>query len=158
MEPTRRQILDDIIREAHESHGGCSSDVKLAILDALSDLEASGAAWVTAELDRYAQAGAARAYADWRRRTQIRSKTRKGTNVELPAFGAVTEATDDGTRTVQMLLEDLTIDQARERIARLAKSRDTYSREITLLRDAVALMEAEGIDRVGDALAKLAAA
>lgn len=158
MEPTRRQILDDIIREAHESHGGCASDVKLAILDALKGLEGSGAAWVAAELDRYAQAGASRAYADWRRRTQIKSKTRKGTNVEIPTFGAVTEATPDGTRVVQLPLEDLTIEQVRERIARLAKARDTYSREITLLRDVVALMESEGIVSVGDALAKLAAA
>lgn len=158
MEPTRQQILDDITRKAHDAHGGRAGLVKLAIVDALRDLEGSGIPWVGATLDDYTAAGAAKAYSDWRRRYTIEATTTKGTSVDMPAFGAVVER--DGTEIVyvQLALDGMSLDQLKQCHARLSKQRNTLSREIQLLSDLITLMEADAsLATAGDAIKRLAA-
>lgn len=159
IEPTRQQILDDIIAEAHEEHGGQTSEVKRAIVASLHDLEGSGVAWVGATIDACTETGAARMYADWRRRSTVFATTRKGTELDMPAFGAVTERDGDVIVYVQVALEGMSLDNLRERRDRLSKQRNTLSREIQLLSDLIAVMEADpSLLTAGDALERLAAA
>ena len=161
MEPTRQQIVDDIIHDAH--HGKdriISAEVAAEVVDELRNIEAEGHGWVAGLIDRWLIVGAQKACADWRRRHQHAGRTRKGTEVEIPIYGAVREVADDGEPvSVQLTLFTLTLDQAKQRRDALAKSRDTLSAEVRWFSDVIEIMEADrSLRTVGDALARLEAA
>lgn len=161
MEPARQQIVDDIIHDAH--HGTdriIASEVAAQALDELRNLEAGGHTWVADLLDGLLLRGVARMCADWRRRYQHTGKTKKGTEVEVPMYGAVRETNDDGEVVfVQLALFTLTLDQAKARRATLSRQRDTLSAEVRWFSDVIEIMEADlSLATVGDAIARLDAA
>lgn len=161
MEPTRQQIVDDIIHDAH--HGNdriVSRQVAAEVVDELRNLEAGGHRWVADLLDKLLISGASKLCADWRRRHSHASKTKRGAEVEIPIYGAVTEPDEAGDPTVvQLTLFTLTLDQARQRRDRLARNRDTLSAEVRWFTDVIEIMEADRtLATVGDALARLEAA
>lgn len=161
LDPTRQQVIDDLIHDAHFADKRIvTSEVAARIVDELRNLEASGHAWVEQYLDTLAAKGAAKVYADWRRRYSHKGKTRRGTEVEVPVYGAVREVDDDGTIvSVQLALFSMTLEQVRARRDHLAKTRDTLSAEVRFFTDLADLMEADSsLATAGDALARLEAA
>lgn len=161
MESTRRQIIDDIIHDAH--HGKdrfVSAEVAAEVVDEVRNLEAGGHHWVGDLIDRWLIAGAQKACADWRRRYQHPGRTRKGTEVDVPVYGAVRETNEAGEVVhVQLSLFTMTLEQARERRDSLAQQRDTLSAEVRWFSDVIEMMEADkALRTVGDALRKLEAA
>ena len=161
MEPTRRQLIDDIIHDAHFGRDKVvASEVAAQVLDELRNLEAGGHRWVAEMVDSLLLRGVGRLCADWRRRYSHKTTTRKGTAVEIPEWGAVIEATDDGEPVhVQLSLFTMTLDQAKARRASLARQRDTLSAEVRWFSDVIEMMEADpALVTVGDALARLEAA
>lgn len=160
MEPTRRQIIDDIIHDAHNRERVVAGEVATEVLDELRNLEAGGQRWVADFIDNLLLRGVSRLCADWRRRYSHKGKTRKGSEVEIPEWGAVREAEDDGTTVhVQLSLFTMTLDQAKARRAALARQRDTLSAEVRWFSDVIEMMEADpSLRTVGDTLARLEAA
>lgn len=160
MEPTRQQIIDDVIRSAHEAGSEITSEVAGRIVSDLHDLEGSGHAWIADYIDDLAGKGAAKVYADWRRRYTIDARTTKGTPLELPAFAAAKRRDEDGQVVyTQMRLLDMTLPQLQERRSRMRKTRDTLSAEIRLVSDLIDAMEADpSLITAGDALARIEAA
>lgn len=161
MESTRRQIVDDLIHDAH--HGKdriVASEIAAEVVADLRNLEAEGHRWVSELIDRLLLAGAAKMCADWRRRYSHSGRTKKGTEVEIPKWGAVIEADDAGAPVhVQLALFTMTLDQARAKRDALVKGRDTLSAEIRWYSDVIEIMEADpALRTVGDALARLEAA
>lgn len=161
MEPTRQQIVDDIIHDAHfRSSEIIASVVATEIVDELRNLEASGAGWVAEFIDSLAAQGAAKKYADWRRRYRIESRTKKGTEVDIPAYAA-TRSHDDAGNVVytQMRLEDMTLPQLVAKAQQIERTRDTLSVEYRFYSDLIEIMQAdESLATVGDAMTRLAAA
>lgn len=161
MEPTRQQVLDDVIHDAHFRRSEIiTSEVAAEIVDELHNLEASGHQWVSDFIDELAAKGAAKIYSDWRRRYTIDATTKKGTGLTLPAYGAVVTRDDEGQAVYQQMhLLDMTLPQLVERRGRLAKTRDTLSIEVRLLSDLIEAMEADSsLVTARDALARLEAA
>lgn len=160
MEPTRQQVIDDIISEAHEADSRSTSAAAERIVSELHNLEASGHAWITEFLDDLAQKGAARIYADWRRRIQHAGRTSHGAEVEIPVFGAVREVGEDGSVAyVQLALFSMTLPQVIERRNQLARQRDTLSVEVRFLTDLAEMMEADpSLVTAGQAIARMDAA
>lgn len=161
MDETRRQIIDDIIHDAHHGRDRIvSAEVAAVVVDEVRNLEAGGHRWVEGLIDRWLIIGAQKACADWRRRHQHKGRTRKGAEVEVPVYGAVRETGDDGQVVhVQLALFTMTLEQARERRDTLAGQRDTLSAEVRWFSDLIEVMEADAsLKTVGDALARLEAA
>lgn len=161
MDPTRQQIIDDIVHDAH--HGNdriVSSEVAQIVVDELRNLEAGGHRWVEGVIDSLLLRGAAKMCADWRRRHQHAGHTRKGTEVEVPIYGAVRETDDEGNIVhVQLSLFTLTLEQAKARRDTLARQRDTLSAEVRWFSDLIEIMEADrSLLTVADALHRLEAA
>lgn len=161
MEPTRQQIVDDIIHDAH--HGKdriVSSEVAQEVVDELRNLEAGGHRWVADLIDALLLRGAAKMCSDWRRRHNHKGRTKRGTEVEVPVYGAVRETDDDGQIIhVQLSLFTMTLEQAKARRDTLARQRDTLSAEVRWFSDLIEIMEANrNLATVGDALALLEAA
>src|SRR5690606_2399463 len=93
----RQQIIDDIIHDAHHGRDRIvSAEVAADVVDEVRNLEAAGHSWVADLIDRWLIVGAQKACADWRRRHQHKGRTRKGTAVEVPVYGAVRETNDAG--------------------------------------------------------------
>lgn len=158
MEVTRQQVIDDIIHDAHfRAPEAITSEVVAEIVDELHGLEAAGHDWVADYLDTLAAKGAAKVYADWRRRYTIDTTTRKGTGVTVPGFGSVLKRDDEGQVVyTQMRLLDMTLPQLIERRGRLAKTRDTLSIEVRLLSDLIEAMEADAsLVTARDAIARV---
>lgn len=161
MEPTRQQIVDDVIRDAHEADERIvTREVARRIIDELHALEGSGARWIGDLIDSLAETGAQKLYADWRRRQSIRSRTRKGTEVDIPIYGAVREQAEDGSIVyTQLALFTMTLAQVVERRDQLARQRDTLSAEVRFFADLAEIMEADpSLKTAGEALARLEAA
>lgn len=160
MDPTRRQIIDDIIHDAHHGRDRIvSSEVAAEVVDEVRNLEAAGHRWVADLIDKWLIAGAAKACADWRRRYQHAGRTNRGTEVEVPVYGAVRETSADGEIVhVQLALFTMTVEQVKERHATLARQRDTLSAEVRWFADLIEVMEARGCQTAGDAIALMEAA
>lgn len=161
MDSTRQQIIDDIIHDAHFRRGEIiASEVAAEIVDELRNLEASGKQWVAEYVDDLAAKGAAKVYADWRRRHRIDGRTKKGTEVDVPAFAAVRERDDEGNVVyTQMRLEDMTLPQLEAKAEAIGRTRDTLSVEYRFYRDLIEVMQADSsLVTAGDAMARLAAA
>lgn len=151
-----QQIVDSIIDEAHTEHAGVPRDVSEGIIERLSALEGSGEMWVAVYNHDLQVSGAARLYADWRRRYEISGRTKAGTPVTVPAFGGVTRKDDDGGVVhVQMALEGMTLAELREMRDRKARMRDTLSSEIKVYDAVIDLMVERGLSCAGDALSIL---
>lgn len=161
LDPTRQQIIDDLI---HDQHFGrdeiVTSEVAADIVTELHAMEASGREWVTAYIDDLAAIGAQKKYADWRRRYTIPATTRKGTALEMPEYAAAMRRDDEGQVVyTQLRLLDMTLPQLIEHRARMVKTRDTSSVRIRLLSDLIETMESDtSLVTARDALAKLEAA
>lgn len=161
MDPTRQQILDDIVHDAHNGRDRVvSSQVAEEVVDELRNLEAGGHGWVAEVIDGLLIRGAAKMCADWRRRHQHIGHTKRGTEVAIPLYGAVQETSDDGEIVyVQLALFTMTLEQAKARRDSLARQRDTLSAEVRWFSDLVEIMEADRtLATVGAALARLEAA
>lgn len=160
MDEARRQIIDDIIRDAHEGDRVVASEAAAVVLDELRSLEAGGHRWVAQFMDGLLLRGVARLCADWRRRSSHKGRTRRGAEVEIPEWGAVREATEDGEIVhVQLSLFSMTLDQAKARRDSLSRQRDTLSAEVRWFSDVIEIMEADAsLGTVGDALVRLDAA
>lgn len=161
MDETRQQIIDDVIHDAHFRRSEIiTSEVAAEIVDELHAMEASGQEWVTDLLDDLAAKGAAKVYSDWRRRYTVDATTKKGTDLTMPAYGAVTTRDAEGKVVyTQMHLLDMTLPQLVERRGRIAKTRDTLSIEVRILSDLIEAMEADAtLVTARDALARLDAA
>lgn len=160
MDETRQQMIDRIIKAAHERRAeAVTSEIAAEMVEQLHELEAFGHAWVAEFLDDLAEDGAAKKYADWRRRHRIGSKTKKGTEVDVPAFAAVRKQDDEGNVVYhQMRLEDMTLPQLEAKAEHIGKTRDTLSIEYRFYRDLIEMMQADTtLVTAGDALARLAA-
>ena len=160
---TRRQIIDDLIHDAHFSRieqGAKTSEVAAAIVDELHGMEASGHPWVSDYLDKLATRGASLLYSDWRRRFRIRGRTKKGTRCTVPAYAAAVERTADGTRVyTQLPFSAMTVEQVQSKHDALVKTRNTLSVEVRLYADLLELMRSDpSLATAGDALTKLEAA
>lgn len=160
LDPTRQQIVDDIIHDAHFADERIvTSEVAGRIVDELHNAEASGHVWIEEFLDDLARKGAAKVYADWRRRFSHRGRTSKGTEVEVPTYGAFREVNDDGEVVyVQLAIFTMTLDQVVARRDHLARTRDTLSAEVRFFSDLADVMRTNDIATAGEALARLEAA
>lgn len=162
LDPTRRQIIDDLIHDAHFARidqGAQTSEVAAAIVDELHGMEGSGHEWVGEYLDKLAARGASLAYSDWRRRFRLKGRTKKGTRCTVPAYAASVERTEDGGVVyTQHPFASMTAEQLQSKHDQLVKTRNTLSVEVRLYADLLELMrEDSSIVTAGDALAKLAA-
>lgn len=156
-----RRIVDDIIHDAH--HGKdrvIAREVAAEVVDEVRALEAAGHRWVETLIDSWLLAGAQKACSDWRRSHQHQGRTKLGSEVAVPVYGAVRETNDEGeTVYVQLTLFKMTLDQAKARHATLRAQRDTLSAEVRWFSDVIEIMEADAsLKTVGDALARLDAA
>jgi hypothetical protein len=161
MKTSRRQVIDDLIHDAHFGRAEVvTRKVAAEIVDELHGLEASGHEWVSEYLDQLAVKGAAKVYADWRRRYRVGSRTKKGTALDVPAYAAVRKHDDRGAVVfAQMHLEDMTLPQLEAKAERIGKTRDTLSVEYRFYRDLIELMQTDAaLATAGDAIARLEAA
>ena len=161
MDESRQQIIDRVIQAAHERRTEIiTSEVAKEIVEQLHELEQFGHAWVTEYIDALAEDGAQKKYGDWRRRHRIDSRTKKGTEVDVPAYAGVRTKDDDGKVTFhQMRLEDMTLPQLEAKADAVARTRDTLSVEYRFYSDLIEMMRADAsLATVGDAIAKLEAA
>lgn len=160
MDETRQQIVDDIIHDAHfRADEIVTAEVAAEIVDELHGIE-SAHAWVADFLDDLAAKGAAKVYADWRRRYRIDGRTKKGTEVDVPAYAAIRKH-DDGGKVIytQMRLEDMTLPQLEAKAETIGRTRDTLSVEYRFYRDLIEMMQADPtLLTAGDALARMEAA
>lgn len=156
IEPTRQQMLDELIAGAHAGQGGRTTEVKHAILDGLRGLEGDHP-WVKEVLEQCLLAGVVKLYADWRRRYTIAGKTKAGDPLDVPRYGAVVERDEAGAASFrQMGLEEATLGQVRERYRRLVTQRNTISAEVAFLLRVIRVMEADpSLTTAGEALRKL---
>ena len=158
LEPSRQQVIDDIIHDAHFADERIvTSEVAARIVEELLSTEASGHAWISEYLNDLAAKGAAKVYADWRRRYIHKGKTKKGTEVEVPVYGAVREVGEAGVIVhTQLPLFAMTLEQVRARRDQLARTRDTLSAEVRFFSDLADLMASDASLRTaGEALARL---
>lgn len=161
MDPTRQQVIDDLIHDAHfATERIVTSEVARRIVDELRNLEASGHRWIADYLDDLAAKGAAKVYADWRRRYTIDATTRKGTALAVPAYAAVRKQDDEGNVVyTQMRLEEMTLPQLEAKAETIGRTRDTLSVEYRFYSDLIEIMHADAtLVTAGDALARLEAA
>lgn len=160
MDESRQQIVDDIIHDAHFRRDEIvTAEVAAEIVDELHAAEGAGHQWVADFLDDLAAKGAAKVYADWRRRYRVEGTTRKGTDVDVPAYAAVRRIDDEGKVVYhQMRLADMTLPQLEAKAEHIGRTRDTLSVEYRFYRDLIELMQADAtLVTAGDALARLAA-
>lgn len=161
MEPTRQQVIDDLIHDAHFRRSEIvASEVAAEIVDELHGMEASGHQWVSDYLDDLAAVGAAKRYADWRRRYRVESSTKKGTPVDVPEYAAVMKRDDEGQVVyTQMRLADMTLPQLEAKAEQIGRTRDTLSVEYRFYRDLIDVMKADpSLSTAGEAIARLEAA
>lgn len=161
MDPTRQQLIDDVIHDAHFRRSEIiASEVAAEVVDELRNIEAAGHEWVATYLDDLAAKGAAKVYADWRRRHRIEAQTRKGTGIDVPAYAAVRKQDDEGNVVyTQMRLEDMTLPQLEAKAETIGRTRDTLSVEYRFYRDLIEIMQGDtSLLTAGDALARLEAA
>src|SRR5690606_728324 len=111
-------------------------------------------------IDELAAKGAAKVYADWRRRYRIDARTKKGTAVDVPEYAATRRHDDDGAVVyTQMRLMDMTLPQLEAKAEQIGRTRDTLSAEYRFYRDLIEIMQAdESLRTAGDAMARLEAA
>jgi hypothetical protein len=160
VDPTRQQIIDDIIHDAHFRRDEIiTAEVASEIVDELHNAATAGAEWIDEYLTDLAVIGAAKRYTDWRRRHRVEAQTKKGTEVDVPAYAAVRKQDDEGKVIfTQMRLEDMTLEQLQAKADAIGKTRDTLSVEYRFYRDLIEIMQAdEALSTAGDALRKLAA-
>lgn len=160
MDAARQQVIDDLIHDAHFRRDEIvTSEVAAEIVDELHALEASGHQWVSDFLDTLAAKGAQKVYADWRRRYRIDGRTKKGTELDVPAYAAIRKTDDEGNVVyTQMRLEDMTLPQLEAKAEAIGRTRDTLSVEYRFYRDLIETMQADdSLRTAGDALRKLAA-
>ena len=161
MDETRQQVVDDLIHDAHFRRSAIvTSEVAAEIVDELRRLEAEGRSWVTGYLNDLAAVGAAKRYSDWRRRYRIEGKTKKGTDVDVPAYAATRSHDDEGNVVYQqMRLEDMTLPQLEAKAQQIERTRDTLSVEYRFYSDLIEIMQADStLATAGDAMVRLAAA
>lgn len=161
MDPTRQQVIDDLIHDLHFGRDEIvTSEVAADMVAELHAMEASGRQWISELIDDLAAIGAQKRYADWRRRYTIPAQTKKGTSLELPEYAAALTRDDEGKPVyTQLRLLDMTLPQLIEHRARMVKARDTTSVRIRLLSDLIEAMEADStLTTARDALARLEAA
>lgn len=161
MDPARQQVIDDVIHDAHFRRTEIvASEVAAEIVDELQGLEAGGQTWIAGYLDDLAAKGAAKVYADWRRRYRIDGKTKKGTEVEVPVYASVRKRDDEGNVVyTQMRLADMTLDELKAKAEHIGRTRDTLSVEYRFYSDLIELMQADdSLHTAGDAMERLAAA
>jgi len=161
LSPENRAVLDDLIREAQatviDNKGVLvSRDVNAVLVDKVTDLAGGGVEWAQGLLDSWTLAGAAKALASHRRKQRTLMPTAKGTNVVMPAWAGVTQPVGNGRiEYVQLPLDGMDEDQIKQHVEKLKKSRNTYSREITLLDDVLRIMAEKSYATAGLALADL---
>lgn len=159
MEPTRQQIIDEIIREAHEDCDGITSKVKVQIVAEVEDLLGAGKPWTPSLLRTWAEIGARTAYTDWRRRHMGRGKTRKGTELDVPEFAAVRRIDENEVVYQQRELDDLTLEEVLAKAQAVGKQRDTLSVRYRYYADLAEIMASDPtITTVREARERLAAA
>lgn len=128
-------------------------DVAMKLLDSLRALEGSGSPEVVAFLDRMAVNGMTTWVSGWLRKNAIETRTRKGAPVELPAHAGLRN--EDG-EFEQMPLMGMDVESLRRHKEKLERTRNTLSREVAVLNDLVAAMEADSkLRTVADAFRKL---
>lgn len=148
-----QQVVDNIIDEAHKENEGVARDVAVSIVEKMQALEGSGVLWVATYLDSILVNGAARMYAEWRRRYEVPGRTKAGTELSVPAFGGVKRKADDGsTIYVQLSLRGMTLAELRQVRDHKAAMRDTLSGEIKVYDALIELMEERHLATAGDAL------
>lgn len=165
LEPARRQIIDELMREAEQSCADQSGGVENreaaeAFLVLLDELEGSGRSWVADYAHDLKVTGTIKEFADRRRaQAEFQVKTAKGTEVSAPAFGAVRSTDDDGgVRYLQRPLAGMSLSELRALKERKARVRNTLSAEIQFYDALIETMEERNLATAGDALALLAAA
>lgn len=153
--PEARAAVDAAIADAHED-GRPTREIAARVVTAMHEMEPSGLPWVSTFLDDLAIAGAVKLCADWRRKHRVRSRTRKGTETELPAYVG---ANDEDGNAVQLSLIGLDLAGLTRHRARLARQRDTLSVEVAALDVLIRQMEADpSLETVGAAIAALGVA
>ena len=161
LSPENRATLDALIVEAQEtvidSKGVLvSRDVQAVLVDLVADVAGGGVGWAQDLLDTWTAAGAGKALASYRRKQRTLTATAKGTNVVMPAWAGVPHAMPNGrTEYVQLALDGMDAEQIAKHVQKLKASRNTYSREITLLDDVLRIMAEKGYATAGPALADL---
>lgn len=150
----------DVFNElAQESHDACTVDgafspreVAEDFVSRVSALEGSGRQEPVSFLRRLTVQGAAKWLADFRRKTLIPAKTKSGAVVDIPAYAGIRV---EGAHK-QMAFFSMPLDVLRTHRKKLAKGRDTVSREIAVL-DALikAMSENPDLATAGDAFRKL---
>lgn len=142
---TQRAALDALASEAHRQasteDGYATHDAAVAFVGLIRDLERFGKPWVDAILHRFMVDGAKVFLSNWRARQRVSAHTAKGASVTLPAFiGKRARG-----RYVQAPLADLDITAAEAFLQRTTTTRNTLSRQIRLVTDAIDMARAKGI-------------
>lgn len=97
--------------------------------------------------------GAAKVLSDWRRGQREPARTAKGTEVDAPHYAGVKRPGGDGApEYVQVSLPGMSLDELRSHKEKLEAQRNTLSREVRLVADLIAVMEAEDFTTAGQAL------
>ena len=134
-----QSVRDRCLVDAHRgaAAGVLTRSIAERFVSDLEDAERFGERWVPDYIAHLAATGAMKVCADWRRGLRHEGRTAKGTAVDVPMF--VGEHTPKGYVTRPS--ESLSADELRTLRARLEAQRNTLSRRISHLNDALSLIE-----------------
>lgn len=156
--PDERQAIEQMKAEAHDLATRPDGSVTTRhaaghFVRLLRDAEGISPAVIGAFLDDLAVKGAAKVMSDWRRAQRTTTATAKGTKVDAPKYAGTKRPDTDGDLVhVQLALAGMTLDELRDHKDRLEATRNTLSREVRLIADVIAVMEAEGYATAGQAI------
>jgi hypothetical protein len=158
----QRAVVDAVTTEAHAEVSDAegrykSTDLARAVVRKLHDLEGAGQGWVTEWIDHLAVEGCKDELAAWKKRNPLEVHTAKGTPVTVPATTGIRTAGPDGRQAwVQVPFASISLTEARSRRTKVARTRNTYSKEVRFYDDLIAVMEQDPtIANTGEALAEL---
>lgn len=146
-------VRDVCLADAHRgvTDGVLTRDIAQRFVANLRDAERFGETWVPVYIAHLATTGAMKVCSDWRRPQRSSGHTAKGTAVEVPRY--VGEHTADGYVTRSS--DALSADELRTVRARLEAQRNTLSRRISHLNDALALIDSGKAKTFAEAVALL---
>lgn len=156
LDDRQKALRDAALAEAHQgATGGVPTrGIALRFVDALRDTERFGEAWVDSYLRHLAVSGAMKVCADWRRPQRTAGQTARGTAVDVPRY--VGERTEEGWETRDS--GGMTADELRTLRARLEAQRNTLSKRIAHLNDALKLLDSGDARTFAEAVDALAVA